>query len=218
MKQHESSPHEALDEIKKLSQEGASAAILSTKLDQLLEHCENFPQIKADALILKGQHLQSTGSIDAAMECFAQSTQMVPSKAGGYIGLAQIAYLNHSHEEALMFYKKALAHEPNNPEILLGIGLIHRRAGLNAESLFWIGKSLSIDPHNPSTLIALTQACLECASPSKAISLLEKSREIAGEHPSLLLALGQLYVKTGKTEEGKVLLEYALSNQFSKSS
>lgn len=179
--------------------------------ENLLPNFECFPQIKADSLIQKAENFRMQQNYEKAMECYAECTQVAPKKTAGYLGLAQIAYENHSNEESLLFYKKALSLEPNNSDILLRIGLIHRRAGLNAESLFWISKSLSIDPHNSSTLVALTQACLECPSPTKGIILLEKSIEISGDHPSLLLALGQLYIKTGKTEEGKALVNSALA-------
>jgi tetratricopeptide (TPR) repeat protein len=166
--------------------------------------------------LFKGHLLLQVGDLDGAMSSFELCTADECVHREAYLGLARVAYLTYSSEEALSFYRKALAIKPNDSEAMSGLGLVYRKSGMPDDAVYWLGRSLSVDIDNKTTLMALTQACLECIDQQRAIDILEQLKAIIGEQTSVIMALGQLYYKVGESEKGRVLVDQALlaSSQF----
>ncbi len=161
-------------------------------------------------LILKGQTLLKACHYDDALSCFELGTAEEGVQREAFLGLARIALFTHSNEEALSFYRKALALKPNDPEAMGGIGSVYRKIGMADEAVYWLGKSISVDVENSRYLIALTQACQESEDHARSISLLEQLKVLLGNKPSLVMCLGQLYFKVGNNKKGKELVDLAL--------
>lgn len=161
-------------------------------------------------LVLKGQTLLQASLLEDAMTCFELCTAEESVQREAYLGLARIALFTHSNEEALSFYRKALALKPNDAEAMGGIGSVYRKIGMADEAVYWLGKSISVDVENSRYLMALTQACLECEDYDRSISLLEQLKVLLGNKPSLVMCLGQLYFKVGNNQKGKELVDLAL--------
>ncbi|TWW09513.1 hypothetical protein E3A20_13610, partial [Planctomyces bekefii] len=125
-------------------------------------------------------------------------------------GLGFIAWQGHSNEEALVFFKKAMALKDDDAETALGIGLVYRRLGLSDEAMFWLEKSV-LSGNGPSTsVVALAQTCAQCTVPRKGIQAIERVLDAIGENHTLMVTLGQLYLNDGQVEEGNAILQRAL--------
>lgn len=179
-------------------------------IDQGLSNWAWHPEFRAQLQLFKGHLLLKNNDLDGAMACFELCTADECVHREAYLGLARIAYLTYATEEALSFYRKALAIKPNDAESMAGLGQVYRKTGMADDAVYWLGRSLSVDIDNQSTLYALTQACLECIDQERAIDVLEQLKSIIGEKGSIVMALGQLYYKVGEVEKGRVLVDQAL--------
>lgn len=179
-------------------------------VDTELEVWAHHPDHRGKLQLLKAQSFLKHGILEQAMNCFELCTADEVVHREAYMGLARIAYLTHSSEEALSFYRKALAIKPNDPEAMAGLGQVYRRCSMADDAVFWLGKSLSVDIDNGKTLMALTQACLESEQLDRSIALLEQLKVLIGNKPSLIMTLGQLYYRNGDNEKGREFVDMAL--------
>lgn len=165
---------------------------------------------KGRLLVLKGQVQLAANLFDEALATYELCTAENSVQREAFMGLAKIAFLTHSNEEAMSFYRKALALKPNDPEAMGGIGSVYRKMQMADEAVYWLGKSISVDVENSKYLSSLTQACLESEDCERSISLLEQLKVLLGNKPSLVMCLGQLYFKVGNTLKGKEMVDLAL--------
>lgn len=165
---------------------------------------------KGKLLVLKGQKLVAVGLLDDALLAFELCTGETSVQREAFLGLAKIAFLTHSYEESMSFYRKSLALKPNDPEAMGGIGNIYRKLGMAHEAVYWLGKAISVDIEHTKHLSSLTQACLESEDHDRSISLLEQLKILLGNKPALIMCLGQLYFMSGNTLKGKEMVDLAL--------
>ncbi|MDQ3230664.1 MAG: glycosyltransferase [Pseudobdellovibrionaceae bacterium] len=198
--------------LERLKRESGNVALeeLVPVIDEGLQTWSWHPEFRAQLQLFKGHLLLKNNDLDGAMNCFELCTADECVHREAYLGLARIAYLTYAVEEALSFYRKALAIKPNDPESMAGLGQVYRKTGMPDDAVYWLGRSLSVDIENQSTLFALTQASLECVDMDRAIDVLEQLISIMGEKGSVVMALGQLYYKVGECERGRLLVDQAL--------
>jgi tetratricopeptide (TPR) repeat protein len=198
--------------LERLKREASDASMdeLVPLIDQGLQTWAWHPEFRAQLQLFKGHLLLKNNDLDGAMNCFELCTADECVHREAYLGLARIAYLTYASEEALSFYRKALAIKPNDPESMAGLGQVYRKTGMPDDAVYWLGRSLSVDIENQSTLYALTQACLECVDMDRAIDVLEQLISIIGEKGPVVMALGQLYYKVGECEKGRLFVDQAL--------
>lgn len=162
-------------------------------------------------LCMQGKSFLARGNLEVAQKSFERALESDSESWMAFLGLAKIASLSHSDEEALMFYRKALANKVNLVEAYIGIGFIHRRKQMHEEAIFWLSQANLFDPTNKRVLLQLTQSCLEAEDSKAATKALLQLRGSLGDEPSLIMALGQLYLKQGNHEQGQALVSQALA-------
>lgn len=180
-------------------------------IDGALMLWENRAEEKGKLELLKGQVLLRDGNLEAAMALFEQCTADERLQHDAYIGLGHISFATCAYDEALSFFRKALAIKPNDVEAMAGLGHVYRKAGKPDDAVYWLGKSINIDSENKVLLMCLTQACLEADDAERSIAVLEQLRPVLGEKAPLIMALGQLYYRTGEAEIGHLLVHQALN-------
>jgi glycosyltransferase involved in cell wall biosynthesis/Tfp pilus assembly protein PilF len=166
---------------------------------------------RSEALRTRGDIRFYLNRYEESMDSYYESLQHDPSNSKSFKGLGFVAWQSHSNEEAIMFFRKSLALFSDDPQVMLGLGLVHKRVGLLEQSLFWLEKAITLDVTEKTAIAALTQVCGEYPRPALAIESLKRTIETVGEKRPLLMSLGNLYMKTGKTAEGRILLAKALS-------
>lgn len=165
---------------------------------------------KSKLLCIEGELYTNLGSYDAAINSFEHSLYYVEGNARSYRGLGYVSWYSYAHEEAMIFFKRALSYEPNDSQSLLGVGLTYKRIGMIEEAIFWIEKSLVADANaSKKQKSALIQACTECRDIEYALHAVKRAVDLLGEDPSLMRAMGQLNLKLGKNEVAyKILQDY----------
>ena len=102
-------------------------------------------------------------------------------------------------EEAIPIYRDLVRALPNNPGLMMNLGLALDMAGRKREAVREYGRVLKLDPQHVPALLLLGTAYVELGEPAKAVPPLEKvlraqpgnldAQEVLGE---ALLSLGQL--------------------------
>ncbi|MFW7377904.1 MAG: tetratricopeptide repeat protein [Oligoflexus sp.] len=183
--------------------------------EKLLEEWKEVDDLSADQKAtfqcLKADLLFSQSKFDDAMRLYEKALKYDTNHWQALLGLAKVSVVSHMDEDALIFFKRAMAFKPNLAEAYEGIGFIHRRNSMHEEAIYWLSQAVLLQPENSKSLLQLTQACLEVEEDLEpAIVALEKVMTMVGEHTGLIMALGQLYMKTGKLEQGREMVDRAL--------
>ncbi len=154
------------------------------------EACET--SIRSEVLRIRGDALAALARGDEALVSFEESLRVDGQNHRALRGLGYLAWSGHSHEDALRFFKRALAVNPNDYQCLVGVGLVYRRLKMFDEAAFWLQKSISVGGLESSSLGLLVQACLENAAIPDALDVLLSVRESMGDHPALATAITKL--------------------------
>lgn len=159
--------------------------------------------------LLRGEAFYGLGDMESATLSFSDCLRLDEKNIDCLRGLGFVSWKGHSNEEAMVFFRKALALKQDDRRSQYGIGLIFRRIGLLEDSLFWLEQSL-IGPERPdSALVAYSQTCIQINRPEKISRRVEQVLETIGDHPTLMMTLGQLYMTMGRFPEAKDLMNKA---------
>ncbi|MCX6126640.1 MAG: hypothetical protein NTV34_18055, partial [Proteobacteria bacterium] len=158
---------------------------------------------------IKGDYFSSLRDSEGAISAYEKAVQIDSKCFRAHRGLGYAAWVGHSHDDAMTFFKRALMLEHNDYHSLVGVGLIYRRLRMLEESVFWLGRAVDIGGVESTALNLLLQACLE--APEAAISLLtiEQLRESFGDISKIVRGLSQVYIAQGMDEKAAPLLELA---------
>lgn len=198
------------DSIEQELKRGEPRAAL-VRIEEALLIGTQIPEERARIYCLKGDAHYACSELEEATAAFSESLKCNEKCHGALRGLGFISWHSHSHEEALVFLRKALALDSDNTRTMYGIGLVYRRLGLIEETLYWLEKcATGINPP-PSAIIALAQTCLHSSQPDRGVQILERVIDTVGDQKTLLMALGQLYLNLGRAEQGNALLQRAMA-------
>jgi tetratricopeptide (TPR) repeat protein len=161
---------------------------------------------------VRGEIFLSQGKMEAAMESFSEALRLDDRLIDAYRGLGQVSFRSHSHDEALAFFKRALAIDACDSRTILGIGLVYRRLGVLEDALYWLEQAVAQDPSAGAAVAALTQTCNQCSNIQIAIDTLTRLTDSVGDVTALVMTLGHLYIKQGQVETGTELVKKALAS------
>lgn len=176
--------------------------------EAILRH--TLPTSRSELMRLKGEALTRCGRAEDAIQAYTESLQLNDTNAHSYRALGYLSLQSHAHEEAVTFFKKALANDPDDASSLIGVGMVYRRLGLPDESLHWFETAVQKSQSEGRAIGGFVQVCLECSDPNRALAAVERAIDTRGEHSSLMVAKGQLLIKVGRTTEGNDLLQKSL--------
>jgi glycosyltransferase involved in cell wall biosynthesis len=170
-------------------------------------------KLHARVLSLLGECGLQRGSLAEAGKHFLESLRLVDDDARTLRGLGFISWHSHANEDALTYFRKALAIDKTDCETMYGIALIYRRIGLIEEALFWLEKciveTVDLNTLPRSVILAVTQACSDSTNPDATARVLERLHELLVDDPHIMMSLGQTYLKIGKISDGNALIEQA---------
>ncbi len=146
----------------------------------------------SEVLRIRGDALATLSRGDEAVSAFEESLKANSENYHALRGLGYLAWQGHSHEDALRFFKRGLAVNPNDYQCLVGIALVYRRLKMFLESVFWLQKAIGIGGLESPSLNLMVQACLENSSEPEALEVLVEIRDTFGEHPNLSTAIEKI--------------------------
>ena len=153
---------------------------------------ENEARLYSEILRIRGDALMALSRNEEAALAFEDALKQNLKNHHALRGLGYLAWQGHSHEDAMRFFKRALALEPNDYQSLVGIGLVYRRLQMFDESVYWLHKAVSVGGLESTSLSLIVQACLENAENEQSIGVLKFIRENIGDHPNLSRAIEKL--------------------------
>ena len=130
-------------------------------LEELLLSRNTEKDLTAELWRIKGDYLASVRDSEGAIGAYEKAVQIDSKCFRAHRGLGYAAWLGHSHDDAMTFFKRALMLEHNDYHSLVGVGLIYRRLRMLEESVFWLGRAVDIGGADSTALNLLLQACLE---------------------------------------------------------
>lgn len=160
---------------------------------------------------LKGDALTQIGRQEEAIESYATSIELDPKNSGAYSALGFATLYGHSYKDAITFFKKALALNPDDLDSMLGLGISFNRNNMHGEALYWIRKAAIAGGHDSKAMTVMIQTSMETPQIELGIAALEKVIDSIGESGRLLMSLGRLYMKDGRSVEGNDLVQKALN-------
>jgi hypothetical protein len=168
--------------------------------NEVLERCdemrdfsaENEARLYSEILRIRGDALMALTRNEEAAKAFEDALKQNLKNHHALRGLGYLAWQGHSHEDAMRFFKRALAVDPNDYQSLVGIGLVYRRLQMFNESVYWLHKAISVGGLESTSLSLIVQACLENAENEQSIGVLKYIRENIGDHPNLSRAIEKL--------------------------
>lgn len=146
----------------------------------------------SEVLRIRGDALATLSRGEEAVSSFEASLKANSENFHALRGLGYLAWQGHSHEDALRFFQRGLAVNPNDYQCLVGIGLVYRRLKMFLESVFWLQKAIGIGGLESPSLNLMVQACLENPSEPEALEVLVQIRDTFGEHPNLTTAIEKI--------------------------
>jgi len=168
--------------------------------NEVLERCdemrdfsaENEARLYSEILRIRGDALMALTRNEEAAKAFEDALKQNLKNHHALRGLGYLAWQGHSHEDAMRFFKRALAVDPNDYQSLVGIGLVYRRLQMFNESVYWLHKAVSVGGLESTSLSLIVQACLENAENEQSIGVLKYIRENIGDHPNLSRAIEKI--------------------------
>jgi glycosyltransferase involved in cell wall biosynthesis len=158
---------------------------------------------------LRGDVFYGLGEMDEATNAYSEGVRIDEKSLECLRGLGFVSWKGHSNEEAMIFFRKALALKHDDRKSQYGIGMIFRRLGLLEDSLFWLEQSM-LGPERPeSAVVVYSQTCIQMNRPEKAAKRIEMTLDKVGDHPTLLMTLSQLYMSMGRSQEAQDIMTRA---------
>ncbi|MBU0673991.1 MAG: tetratricopeptide repeat protein [Proteobacteria bacterium] len=161
-----------------------------------------------------GGALMRSGDIDQSIEQFKKSLQIRPDFVEAYYNLGRTLGLNLAPrqplEEAISFYKNALARDPNNPTALIGLGNSFLAASMEKDSISIFRKLLKISPDSADSHLSFGLALVHFGCLDEAAVSYQQALIIRPEDYKTHIELGLVYKAQGKIIEAVTIFSQAL--------
>jgi tetratricopeptide (TPR) repeat protein len=151
----------------------------------------------AKAYFQKGMALKEIGDSSNAVSAFQSSVEKDPKSFEGYIQLANI-YGAHKDPLAVQYYNTALQLQPNDPQVLYGLGLFYQNMGDSGKARKTYEDLLKVDPKNVYAVYNLGYISLVLENdPKKARPFFDKAIMMQPEYADAVYMRGLCYEKMG---------------------
>ncbi len=160
------------------------------------------------------QSLDAHGEGDEAVEVLEEALDHVSEEQAAVIHryLAQMYEQRQRYDDAIASYKEAAKFRPRAPEALNNMAyILVTQKGDPAAALPLAEKALELGGPNPGVLDTVGWIYAVKKEYENAVKYLEAARRGAPQEPTIRYHLGVVYLKMGRTEEGKSELREALA-------
>ena len=152
----------------------------------------------------------STGDYVRARQYYEKAAVLGPDEAAPYVGLGVVALQNNQLEDAITAFHVACRLDMNCSKAYAGLGMAAQQKNDFRHAFNMYLKSLELDSENMLGLLGLFQTSCQMGSFEQVTRYLEL---YLGMHPgdtSVMYPLAALYVKDGKMEASKTVLQNIL--------
>ncbi len=130
--------------------------------------------------------------------------------------MSQFYLMRYQHDEALAEIERAVAMDPNDPELYAWMSEILWLMGKNSEAIESANMGLRLDPNNPATyLMQLGRTYLPDGDLEESLQLLERAKRINPElFGSVAFHQAVIYGMQGRNEEARIAYEIFLKSRM----
>ena len=152
----------------------------------------------------------SLGDYERAKQCYEKAAVLGPDEAVPYIGLGVVALQNNQLDDAITAFHVACRLDAKCAKAYAGLGMAAQQKNDYHCAFEMYLKALELDGENMIALLGLFQTSCQMGSFEQVTRYLEL---YLGMHPgdtSVMYPLAALYVKDGKMEASKTVLQNIL--------
>jgi predicted CXXCH cytochrome family protein len=174
-------------------------------LDEYLD-AQRLNADRADGHYNLGRVFADLGQFDEALAAFRAAIVREPAFAPAYINLADLYRQRGDETETARVLEEGATANPDNPAVLLALGLARVRQGEPAQALQALERAAQLAPADPYYQYVLGVALYSTGSTTRGLQTLQAAHERFPGHSATLLALATMFRDRGETERA---LEYA---------
>lgn len=164
-----------------------------------------------DVLRELGDCYTSVGDYGQAQRCYEKAASLGPDEPGPYIGLGVAALQTGKLDDAEIAFRVACRLDPKCAKAYAGLAMVAQQQQDFPQAFDLYMKSLELDTDSITALLGLFQVSCEMGSFAKVIHYLEVYLEMHPGDPSVMYALAALYLKDGRPQQAKGVLQNLLT-------
>ncbi len=158
-----------------------------------------------------GDCYTSVGSYEQAQHYYEKAAVLSPDAPEPYAGLGILALQKGALEDAEVAFKVACRLDGRFARAYAGLGLVAQQKGHYQQAFEMYLKCLELDTDNLIALLGLFQASCQMGSFAKVTHYLEVYLDMHPGDVSVMFPLAALYVKDGRFEDSKKVLQDLLA-------
>ena len=166
----------------------------------------------AMALVQHAYQLQQQGDYAAAADAYRAFLKLRPDEAGAHSNLGAVLVKLGRYDDAIAEYQTAERLLPGDPRIGLNLALAYEKSGRLQEAAKELESVHAAAPQEKQVTLVLADCSLQMGENDRVIELLQP---LARDDPSdlaIAYMLGTALIRTGRMEEGQILLDRILRN------
>lgn len=164
-----------------------------------------------EALQEMGDCYTSVGNYKLAQKYYDKAAVLSPDAPDPYVGLGVVALQNNQLDEAEIAFKVACRLDGNCAKAYAGLGLTAQQRTDYKQAFEMYLKCLELDTENLIALLGLFQASCQMGSFAQVTHYLEVYLNMHPGDTSVMFPLAALYMKDGRFEESKKVLQDVLT-------
>ena len=185
-------------------------------LDKALEHCNELIRYSPDdvrGFRLRSRILQKLDQPEKALTDLEKGVELDPGNYEIWEDLAGFYFRKGAYEQSIRAYRKILELHPSPVEAYFNMALAQHRSGQTEDAISSYRKYLASNPGDFEAHFLLGTAYRSRGEKEKAIEEWIKAEKIRQDDPRLHQVLGDLLLEIGRTEEARLRLSRAGTDQ-----
>ena len=182
----------------------ADALRLMKDADGAMRHCDAALSIaphNADAHVIRGSLLSSSGRLDEAVKAFQEALRFKPAHPDAHLMLGTTLTSIGQVTEAIPRLRQARVLRPNHVPTLIELGVAHHKAAQPGEALEAIRKASELEPQNAVVYTVMTTILSVTSMRDMALSAARLAVDLAPDLWAAAFNLGTILFMMGKEEE-----------------
>ncbi|MDP4222508.1 MAG: tetratricopeptide repeat protein [Bacteroidota bacterium] len=174
-----------------------------------LEYLENESE-SFEAMTYLADCYEKTGDLELAKKYYHEAIELAPDFADPWFGLGIIALESGLPDDSLIFLRKAVRLDDENPEIWYMLGKAHYAKNEKKAALRCFREALKLDAYYNEVWTDIGRIILYDGLTHKALPYLEKAYKVIGDVPGINYLLASFYLHFGYYEKAYKHLLLAL--------
>jgi len=162
---------------------------------------------KYESLISAALSLKDAGENQKAINILDDAVNLFPERAAAFILLGLTYQLESDFESAETNFRKALELEPDNPEVLQGLGLFLVFRKRFAEAVPYLEKHLKLIPDDFQSLNGVIKALSKLGNRKQDIFEFAQNAWLHSNNPDIGMRYGQLLIKNKEPQKAYDVLQ-----------